>query len=209
MSASPLVRRAAGRSDHRRRRLHRHQSRRSAARARAPRCAIFDNLVAAGRRAQPALAARRHGDARARSRIGDVRDRGASARGGRAASATVFHFAAQVAVTTSLADPRDDFEVNAARHAQRARGGARAETAPPPLVFTSTNKVYGALDDVALVPRRRRATCRPTPSSRCAASARRGRSTSTAPTAARRAPPISTCSTTRARFGLPARRCSA
>jgi len=63
---------------------------------------------------------------------------------------TVFHLAAQVAVTTSLADPRDDFAVNAAGTLNlleliRETGRRIA------LVFTSTNKVYGALDDVPLV----------------------------------------------------------
>jgi len=62
---------------------------------------------------------------------------------------TVFHLAAQVAVTTSLADPRDDFAVNAAGTLNlleliRETGRRIA------LVFTSTNKVYGALDDVPL-----------------------------------------------------------
>jgi CDP-paratose 2-epimerase len=56
----------------------------------------------------------------------------------------IYHFAAQVAVTTSVTDPRHDFEVNlggtfnildAAR-----RGGNR-----PFILFTSTNKVYGNL----------------------------------------------------------------
>jgi CDP-paratose 2-epimerase len=61
----------------------------------------------------------------------------------------VFHFAAQVAVTTSLTDPRHDFDVNV--------GGTlnlleviRATENPPPLLFTSTNKVYGGLQDLAL-----------------------------------------------------------
>ena len=63
---------------------------------------------------------------------------------------TVFHLAAQVAVTTSLADPRDDFAVNAAGTLNlleliRETGRRIA------LVFTSTNKVYGALDDLPLV----------------------------------------------------------
>jgi CDP-paratose 2-epimerase len=63
---------------------------------------------------------------------------------------TVFHLAAQVAVTTSLVEPREDFEVNAAGtlnllEALRRRGREVR------LVFTSTNKVYGALDDLALV----------------------------------------------------------
>ncbi len=64
---------------------------------------------------------------------------------------TVFHLAAQVAVTTSLADPRDDFAVNAAgtlNLLELIRETGRRVA----LVFTSTNKVYGALDDVPLVP---------------------------------------------------------
>ena len=63
---------------------------------------------------------------------------------------TVFHLAAQVAVTTSLADPRADFAVNAAGTLNlleliRETGRRIA------LVFTSTNKVYGALEDIPLV----------------------------------------------------------
>src|SRR4051794_6141436 len=62
---------------------------------------------------------------------------------------TVFHLAAQVAVTTSLDDPADDFAVNAAGtlnllEALRRHGG------DPRLVFTSTNKVYGAIGDITL-----------------------------------------------------------
>jgi CDP-paratose 2-epimerase len=80
--------------------------------------------------------------------VADVRDAVAVRRAvGRAAQ--VFHFAAQVAVTTSLDDPLDDFEVNA-RGAINLLEALRAQSEPPPLVFTSTNKVYGALDDVPL-----------------------------------------------------------
>jgi CDP-paratose 2-epimerase len=61
----------------------------------------------------------------------------------------VFHFAAQVAVTTSLTDPMEDFEVNA-RGTLNLLEAIRAQSSPPPLVFTSTNKVYGALEDVSL-----------------------------------------------------------
>jgi CDP-paratose 2-epimerase len=62
---------------------------------------------------------------------------------------TVFHFAAQVAVTTSLGRPDEDFAVNAGGTLSlleilRERGGAAG------LVFTSTNKVYGELDDIPL-----------------------------------------------------------
>ncbi|HTD85152.1 MAG TPA: SDR family NAD(P)-dependent oxidoreductase [Candidatus Binatia bacterium] len=61
----------------------------------------------------------------------------------------VFHFAAQVAVTTSLDDPITDFEVNA-RGTLNLLEAIRAASNPPPLIFTSTNKVYGDLRDVAL-----------------------------------------------------------
>jgi CDP-paratose 2-epimerase len=61
----------------------------------------------------------------------------------------VFHFAAQVAVTSSLVEPREDFTVNA-QGALNVLEAIRAQSNPPPLIFTSTNKVYGALDDVPL-----------------------------------------------------------
>jgi len=61
----------------------------------------------------------------------------------------VFHFAAQVAVTTSLVDPITDFEINA-RGTLNVLEAVRACGDPPPLVFTSTNKVYGDLADVPL-----------------------------------------------------------
>ena len=56
----------------------------------------------------------------------------------------VFHFAAQVAVTSSLDDPTADFEINA-RGTLNLLEALRACSTPPPVVFTSTNKVYGAL----------------------------------------------------------------
>jgi len=85
---------------------------------------------------------------------GDVRDAPRLRRAVRGASC-VFHLAAQVAVTTSLADPLRDFDVNA-RGTLQLLEALRALPSPPPLVFTSTNKVYGALDDVALVAGARR-----------------------------------------------------
>ena len=59
----------------------------------------------------------------------------------------VFHFAAQVAVTSSLVDPIEDFEINA-RGTLNLLEAVRSVDNPPPLVFTSTNKVYGNLDDL-------------------------------------------------------------
>ena len=59
----------------------------------------------------------------------------------------VFHFAAQVAVTSSLVDPIEDFEINA-RGTLNLLEAVRSCDNPPPLVFTSTNKVYGNLLDL-------------------------------------------------------------
>ena len=67
----------------------------------------------------------------------------------------VFHLAAQVAVTSSIDDPADDFEVNL-RGTLNLLEAIRHSPHRPPLVFTSTNKVYGALEDVALEQHERR-----------------------------------------------------
>jgi CDP-paratose 2-epimerase len=61
----------------------------------------------------------------------------------------VFHFAAQVAVTTSLVNPREDFEVNIGG-TLNVLEAIRKSNNRPPLFFTSTNKVYGDLADVKL-----------------------------------------------------------
>jgi CDP-paratose 2-epimerase len=64
-------------------------------------------------------------------------------------SSQVFHLAAQVAVTSSLEAPLEDFEINA-RGTLNVLEALRAMRDPPPLVFTSSNKVYGVLDDIRL-----------------------------------------------------------
>lgn len=59
----------------------------------------------------------------------------------------VFHFAAQVAVTTSLEDPMRDAAVNI-QGTLNLLEEARMRAEPPSIVFTSTNKVYGLLAGV-------------------------------------------------------------
>lgn len=61
----------------------------------------------------------------------------------------IYHFAAQGAVTTSLRDPLFDFDVNA-RGTLNVLEAIRSLAQPVPLVFTSTNKVYGAIEDILL-----------------------------------------------------------
>src|SRR5690606_6346263 len=64
----------------------------------------------------------------------------------------VFHLAAQVAVTTSLEDPALDLNTNLLGTFNILEAIRRRAT-PPPLLFTSTNKVYGALKGVEVTRR--------------------------------------------------------
>jgi len=58
----------------------------------------------------------------------------------------VFHFAAQTAVTTSVLAPREDLEVNVlGTHNVLEAVRSSSARVPPVLFYTSTNKVYGAL----------------------------------------------------------------
>jgi CDP-paratose 2-epimerase len=61
----------------------------------------------------------------------------------------VYHFAAQVAVTTSLEQPDDDFRTNLLG-TFRLLEAVRRMPRPASLVFASTNKVYGNLAHVPL-----------------------------------------------------------
>lgn len=80
--------------------------------------------------------------------IADVRDQAAMEAAVRDASA-VFHLAAQVAVTTSLVDPCDDFSTNL-HGTLLVLDAIRRQGRPVPVLFASTNKVYGDLADVPL-----------------------------------------------------------
>lgn len=108
---------------------------------------VLDNLSRPGVERNIRWLREIHGD-RVRLELGDVRDpylvRDVVVRARR-----VFHFAAQVAVTLSLRDPLHDFEVNG-RGTMNLLEALRRSSDPPSLVFTSTNKVYGALPDVDL-----------------------------------------------------------
>lgn len=113
---------------------------------------LYDNLSRAGVERNAAWLEREHGK-RVRVHVADVRDAEAIQRvvsGGDGVS-HVFHFAAQVAVTTSLDDPRDDFETNL-RGTLNVLEAVRAmpKSRRPPLLFTSTNKVYGDLHGLYL-----------------------------------------------------------
>lgn len=108
---------------------------------------VVDNLSRGGVQQNLAWLQERHGD-KLQVSIADLRDAGAMDTA-MADAAAVFHFAAQTAVTTSLADPVDDFEVNA-RGTLNVLEAVRKAGHRAPVIFSSTNKVYGGLGDLRL-----------------------------------------------------------
>jgi CDP-paratose 2-epimerase len=163
---------------------------------------VLDNLSRAGVEDNLSWLVERHG-ARVHFVPADLRQESGLAEVVADAS-SVFHLAAQTAVTTSLA-PGRRFRGERAGHAQPARSRPR-DGAAVPVVFAGHEQ--------GLRRARRRGAwrtasgiCPRTP--RCAgmALARTARSTSARPTAARRAWPTSTCSTTRPPTGCRRRCC--
>lgn len=59
----------------------------------------------------------------------------------------VFHFAAQVAVTSSVINPREDFEINALG-TFNVLEAVRLSKNKPILLYSSTNKVYGEMKEI-------------------------------------------------------------
>jgi CDP-paratose 2-epimerase len=106
---------------------------------------IFDNLSREGSHDNLRWLERAHGRELEVVR-GDVRDYD-DLRRAIVQTSAVIHCAAQVAVTSSLRDPREDFAINA-EGTLNLLEALRQD--PRPLVFTSTNKVYGDLGDIKL-----------------------------------------------------------
>ncbi len=109
---------------------------------------VFDALTRRGVEENLAWLCRRHPD-RITAIIADIRDRDA-VEAAIADVQVVFHFAAQVAVTTSLVDPADDFSINLQGTHNLLEAARLRRPGPPPVIFASTNKVYGDLADIEL-----------------------------------------------------------
>jgi len=108
---------------------------------------LYDNLSRPGVDQNAEWLREKHGDL-VQLEVADTRDAQTLAKCIEQAAA-VFHFAAQVAVTSSLKAPVYDFDVNA-RGTLNLLEAVRELRNPPPVIFTSTNKVYGSLEDVDL-----------------------------------------------------------
>lgn len=106
---------------------------------------ILDSLARPGVDANLAWLCEEHGN-RVHTCIADIRDTG-QVRDAVEDASLVFHLAAQTAVTTSLDRPVDDMEINV-RGTLNVLEAARAGRRKPGVIFASTNKVYGALEDI-------------------------------------------------------------
>jgi CDP-paratose 2-epimerase len=106
---------------------------------------VYDALSRPGVENNLAWLKERHGE-RILPVVADIRDEDELARAAREAQA-VYHMAAQVAVTTSMVDPREDFEINI-RGTLNLLDAVRLKGDGTPVVFASTNKVYGDLADL-------------------------------------------------------------
>ena len=109
---------------------------------------IYDNLSRRGANSNLAWLEERFGRGSFRLVVGDIRDAvllTAAARG----AGIIIHLASQVAVTTSVLHPREDFEINAQGTFNVLEAARDADT-DPIVVYASTNKVYGGMEEVTV-----------------------------------------------------------
>jgi CDP-paratose 2-epimerase len=110
---------------------------------------VLDSLSRRGSERNLEWLQQQHPDGDLRFVKGDVRDPQAVKSAAEDVDA-IYHLAGQVAVTSSVQDPRLDFEINALG-TLNVLEAARQSPCQPVVMFTSTNKVYGGMEDVALV----------------------------------------------------------
>jgi nucleoside-diphosphate-sugar epimerase len=116
---------------------------------RGERVTLFDNLSRAGAPRNIAWLRDQFGDNGFRLVVGDLRSADLLTESTRDADVIV-HLAGQVAVTTSVANPRGDFEANALG-TFNALEAARLSGRDPIFLYASTNKVYGGMENVRLI----------------------------------------------------------
>lgn len=110
---------------------------------------VYDNLSRAGAPRNLKWLEESYGKDAFQLVAGDVRDASLLTATARDADVIV-HLAGQVAVTTSVIKPREDFEINALG-TFNVLEAARLSERNPIVFYSSTNKVYGGMDDVEIV----------------------------------------------------------
>jgi CDP-paratose 2-epimerase len=113
---------------------------------RGERVMIFDNLSRNGAEVNLEWLRETQGKDSFTLDVGDVRDEQRIRKAAQQAD-VIIHLAGQVAVTTSVADPRTDFECNALG-TLNVLEAARASGRNPVVIYASTNKVYGGMEEV-------------------------------------------------------------
>lgn len=108
--------------------------------------AIYDNLSRHGNQSNLDWLRRTYGEEAFELIVGDVRD-GDLVRKSANDADMIVHLAAQVAVTSSVVDPRVDFECNALG-TFNVLEAARLSGRNPIVIYASTNKVYGGMEEV-------------------------------------------------------------
>ena len=112
---------------------------------------VFDNLSRRGAALNLEYLKGRHPEISfIKGDVRDIRDVSELFRDG--AYDTVLLLASQVAVTTSVVNPREDFEINA-QGAFNVLEAMRLAGSKAALLFASTNKVYGGMEHLAIVER--------------------------------------------------------
>jgi CDP-paratose 2-epimerase len=107
---------------------------------------IFDNLSRHGARLNLEWLQSKYGKDSFQLIVGDVRNADEIEKAA-ANVDRIVHLAAQVAVTTSVTDPATDFSINA-QGTFNTLEAARKSGRNPVFIYSSTNKVYGGMEDV-------------------------------------------------------------
>jgi len=110
---------------------------------------IYDNLSRAGAPLNLKWLRETYGKSSFELIVGDVRDADLLTKSLQEADVVV-HLASQVAVTTSVIQPREDFEINA-QGTFNVIEAVRLSKKDPVILYASTNKVYGEMEEVAVV----------------------------------------------------------
>jgi CDP-paratose 2-epimerase len=110
---------------------------------------VYDNLSRSGSKINLRWLIEEHGENAFELIVGDTRDAGQLVVAARKADVIV-HLAAQVAVTTSVIQPREDFEINALG-TFNVLEAARLNDRHPIVLYSSTNKVYGGMEEVKTI----------------------------------------------------------
>lgn len=107
---------------------------------------VFDNLSRKGAQFNLQWLRQCHGEDSFHLVVGDVRD-AECIRSAVSNADVIIHLAGQVAVTSSVSDPSNDFENNALG-TFNVLEAARLSGNQPIVIYTSTNKVYGGMENV-------------------------------------------------------------